>query len=74
MNTPLRDELDKCVTWADSEECLSKQKPDDLSEYISALEAVKQYIHITMRDQFLLEQAKRIHSNLVGNFQDPVQQ
>jgi len=59
----MKEKLSKCVTMQDSHEVLSEWDTIDLDSFVNALNKVKEYVDITMRDEFLLNQAAGILIN-----------
>lgn len=59
----MKEKLSNCVTMQDSHTVLSELDTIDLNSFVNALNKVKEYIHITMRDEFLLNQAAGILIN-----------
>jgi hypothetical protein len=53
----MKEKLNKCVTWADSQEVFKETPNGVIREFINALENAKNFIDLTMRDEFLLTQA-----------------
>jgi hypothetical protein len=53
----MKEKLNKCVTWQDSQDVLKDTPKEVIREFINALETAKEFIDLTMRDEFLLSQA-----------------
>lgn len=60
----MKEKLNKCNVWADSQRVFEETPNDIIREFINALETAKNFIDLTMRDEFLLIQA---HSYLQYN-------
>lgn len=56
----MKEKLSACVTMADSHTVFSNADTNDIKKFISAVESVKEFIDLTMRDEFLLNQANSI--------------
>ena len=53
-----KEELNKCVTWEDARVFFKNLDTKDLRNFINSLENAKNFIDLTMRDDFLLTVAK----------------
>jgi hypothetical protein len=53
----MKEKLNKCITLADSENVFKETSNGVIQEFINALENAKNFIDLTMRDEFLLTQA-----------------
>jgi len=53
----MKEKLNKCVTWADSQKVFEETSKGVIEEFINALETAENFIDLTMRDEFLLTQA-----------------
>ena len=60
----MKEKLNKCNVWADSQKVFEETPNDIILSFINALENAKNFIDLTMRDEFLLTQA---HSYLQYN-------
>jgi hypothetical protein len=56
----MKEKLSACVTWGDSDKVFKETPNASLRDFISALENAKDFIDLTMRDEFLLNQATSI--------------
>lgn len=59
----MKEQLSKCVSMQDSHEVFSSCHTDDIDNFVTALKNAQQYIDLTMRDEFLLNQAGGILVN-----------
>jgi hypothetical protein len=57
----MREKLAACVTFQDSHEVFTSMDSLDLNRFITALTSAKEFIDLTMRDNFLLNQAEYIY-------------
>ena len=53
-----KSELLKCETWLDADGFFKELFTEALERYVSTVVKAKDYISLTMRDDFLLERAK----------------
>jgi hypothetical protein len=54
----MKEKLSKCMVWADSQKVFEETPNGVIREFIDALENAKNFIDLTMRDEFLLTQAQ----------------
>jgi hypothetical protein len=59
----MREKLAACVTFQDSHEVFTSMDCLDLNRFIKALTDAKEFIDLTMRDNFLLNQAESIYTS-----------
>ena len=53
----MKEKLSRCITWQDSQDVFKSTPIDIIKEFIDALEKAKNFIDLTQRDEFLLNQA-----------------
>ncbi len=54
----MKEKLIKCVTWSDSQKVWEESPRDMIQEFVDALKKAKEFVNLTMRDEFLLWQAE----------------
>jgi hypothetical protein len=54
----MKDKLSACVTMQDSYDLFKSLDLEVLKDFVNALDATVKFIDLTMRDEFLLNQAK----------------
>lgn len=59
----MKEKLAACVTMQDSYEVFSSWETIDLIRFVTTLKNTKEYIDLTMRDDYLLYQAISILNN-----------
>ena len=57
----MKETLAACVTYQDSHEVFSKWDANQFEKFINSLKSAKEYIDLTMRDEFLLNQAESMY-------------
>lgn len=56
----MKEKLAKCFTIEDSWNYFQSLDSLEITKFVNALENAKNYVELTVRDNFLLEQAKHI--------------
>ncbi len=54
----MKEKLSACVSQGQSHLVFNNSSVNDIKKFINALESAKEFIDLTMRDEFLLDQAK----------------
>jgi hypothetical protein len=54
----MKEKLNKCVTWADSQKVWEDSPKHMVQDFVNALKKAKEFVDLTMRDEFLLTQAE----------------
>lgn len=65
-------QLKQCRTVDELDEMLKDTTIEDLQDYLDAVEPARNYIELTMRDEFILDTVRRHFDKLVGNISDPI--